>query len=151
MRRPPLAVVALLALFVAAGALVAAELAAGALDVGSLAVRDPCEPRPPYPGTGIDATVQRIVFDGVDGAACELGTTREELVLALAPSSGRPIEWDDATIERAVRAGLLRSIDDAERRGTLSALVATVLRELAERAPIWWLVDGGQALGSLLD
>lgn len=151
MRRSPLALAALMMAFVAVGALIGGELAAGALDVGRLAVRDPCEARPPYPGTGIDATVQRIVFDGLDGAACELGTTREALVLALAPSSSRSIEWDDATIERAVRAGLLRSIDDAERRGTVDGLVSVVLREIVERAPIQWLVDGGQALASLFD
>lgn len=151
MRRSRVAVAALVALFVAAGALIGAELAAGALDVGRLAVRDPCEPRPPYAGTGIDATVQRIVFDGLDGAACELGTTREALVLALAPRSGSSIPWDDRMIEDAVRAGLLRAIDDAERRGTLNALVSILLREVIERAPIQWLVDGGQAFASLFD
>lgn len=142
---------ALAAMFLGAAALVVLELRAGALDAGALAVRDPCAPRAPYPGEGLDAVLQRIVLDGLDGAACELGTTREELVLSLTPSSnGGARPWDDATIERALRAGLLEAIDDAEQRGSLNAIVATVLRQVVEHGPIQWLVDGGQAIAGLL-
>ncbi|MGH2636105.1 MAG: hypothetical protein ACRDHU_08175, partial [Actinomycetota bacterium] len=126
------------------------ELANGAADAGALAVRDPCVPRPAFPGQGLDATLQRIVLDGLDGAACELGTTREELVLSLSPGSPvEPIPWDDETIERAVRAGLIEAIDDAEQRGSLNGLVAFGLRQLVERGPIQWLIDGGQGLAGL--
>jgi hypothetical protein len=142
------ATAALLALALGAVALVGVELANGAADAGALAVADPCEPRPAYPGQGMDATVQRIVLDGLDGAACELGTTREELVLSLAPGEGAG-GWDDRTIEQAVRAGLLEAIDDAEQRGSLGAIVALALREIVERAPVGWLVDGAQGLGDL--
>ncbi len=143
---------ALLALLLAGAALVVAELANGAVDAGALAVRDPCEPRPSFPGQGLDATLQRIVLDGLDGAACELGGSREELVLSLEPSSTtRPIRWDDETIERAVRAGLVEAIDDAEQRGSLNAIVATILREVVERAPVQWLIDGGQGLAGFFD
>jgi hypothetical protein len=143
---------ALVALFVGAAALIALELANGAASAGALAVRDPCEPRRAFPGEGLDATLQRIVFDGLDGAACELGTTREELVLSLSPSSGvEPIPWDDETIERALRAGLLEAIDDAEERGSLNALVAVVLRQAVEHGPVQWLVDGGQGIAGLFD
>lgn len=151
MSRRWLASVALAGLFVGAATLVGIELARGAIDAGALAVADPCGERAPYPGQGLDATVQRVVLDGLDGAACELGTTREELVLSLAPGSGTaPIRWDHETIERALRAGLLGAIDDAEDRGSLNALVATLLRELVERAPVRWLIDGGQGLAGLL-
>jgi hypothetical protein len=147
-----IALAALVALFVGAVGLIALELANGAVNAGELAVRDPCEPRPPFPGEGLDATLQRIVFDGLDGAACELGTTREELVLSLAPSSDvEPIPWDDETIELAVRAGLLEAIDDAERRGSLNGFVAVVLRQVVERAPVQWLIDGGQGIAGLFD
>ncbi|MCI0634776.1 MAG: hypothetical protein L0206_12795 [Actinobacteria bacterium] len=143
---------ALLALLLAGAALVAVELADGAADAGELAVRDPCEPRPPFPGQGLDATLQRIVLDGLDGAACELGASREELVLSLEPlSTTQPIRWDDETIERALRAGLLEAIDDAELRGSLNAIVATILREVVERAPVQWLIDGGQGIAGLFD
>lgn len=147
---PRAAIAVLVALGLGAVALVGVELANGAADAGALAVADPCEPRPAFHGQGLDATVQRIVLDGLDGAACELGTTREELVLSLGPGSDGGT-WDDATIERAVRAGLLEAIDAAERRGSLGALVALALREIVERAPIAWLVDGAQGVGGLFD
>jgi hypothetical protein len=149
---PRIAIAALVALFVGAAGLIALELANGAANAGALAVRDPCEPRPSFPGEGLDATLQRIVFDGLDGAACELGTTREELVLSLAPSSGvEQLPWDDEAIELAIRAGLLESIDDAERRGSLNGFVAVVLRQVVERAPVQWLIDGGQGIAGLFD
>jgi hypothetical protein len=143
--------VALTALFVGAAALIGIELARGAVDAGALAVQDPCESRPGFPGEGLDSTLQRIVLDGLDGAACELETTREELVLSLSPSSGVEIPFDDETIEQAVRAGLLESISEAEDRGSLNALVAIVLRQIVERAPVQWLIDGGQGLAGLFD
>ncbi|HEU4355653.1 MAG TPA: hypothetical protein VFT27_08705 [Actinomycetota bacterium] len=139
----------LLALALGAVALIGLELANGAVDAGALTVRDPCQPRPPFPGQGLDATLQRIVLDGLDGAACELGTTREELVLSLGPGAGSGT-WDDATIEQAVRAGLLEAIDDAEQRGSLGAIAALALREIVERAPVGWLVDGAQGIAGLL-
>jgi hypothetical protein len=144
------AIATLVALLAAAAAFVVVELASGAVDAGALAARDPCEPRAPFPGQGFDATLQRIVLDGLDGAACELDATREELVLSLAPRPGaEPIRWDDETVERAVRAGLLEAIDDAEQRGSLNAIVAALLREVIERAPVQWLIDGGQGIADL--
>ena len=62
-----------------------------------------------------------------------------------------PIPWDDETIEDAVRAGLLASIADAEDRGSLNGIVATVMREIVERAPLQWLIDGGQEIAGLFD
>ena len=143
------AIAVLVTLFAGAVLLIALELANGAGDAGSLAIRDPCGARPAYPGQGLDAVLQRIVLDGLDGAACELGASREELVLSLSPRSGEHIRWDDETIERAVRAGLLGAIDDAEQRGSLNGIVAAVLRQLVQHAPVQWLIDGGQGLAGL--
>jgi hypothetical protein len=149
-KRSWLAIGALVVLLAGAGALIAVELSSGATSVGTDATRDPCEPRPPFPGDGVDATIQRIVLNGLDGAACELGVTREELVLSFESRSGvKPIPWDDETIEEAVRTGLLRSIDEAEERGSLGGLVATLVREIVERAPLQWLIDGGQEIAGL--
>lgn len=141
----------LVALFIGAAVLVGLEFANGAADAGALAVRDPCEPRAAFPGRGLDAVLQRLVLDGLDGAACELGATREELVLSLSPRSNADVRWDDATIERALRAGLLGAIDDAEQRGSLNGIVAALLRQLVERAPMQWLIDGGRGIAGLLD
>jgi hypothetical protein len=140
---------ALGALGLAAAVLIAIELANGALDYGEPAVADPCEPREAFPGEGFQASIQRIVLDGLDGAACELNTTREELVLSLDPELGRDVEWDRETLERAVRSGLLESIDDAEARDSIGGLQARIMREVVERAPIDWLIRGGSTLADL--
>ena len=140
---------ALGALGLAAAVLIAIELANGALDYGEPAVADPCEPREAFPGEGFQASIQRIVLDGLDGAACELNTTREELVLSLDPELGRDVEWDQETLERAVRSGLLESIDDAEARDSIGGLQAGIMREVVERAPIDWLIRGSSTLADL--
>jgi hypothetical protein len=143
---------ALVALLVGAGTLIAVELSQGAVDTGESEILAPCQEHPSHPGDGIDATIQRVVLDGLEGAACRLGTTREELVLSLEPQSGvRPIRWDDETIERAVRAGLLEAIDDAQQRDSVNNLIATVMRGIVERAPLQWLIDGGQQIAGLFD
>jgi hypothetical protein len=141
---------ALAALGVAAAVLIAVELANGALDYGDSTIAEPCEPREAFPGEGFEATLQRIVLDGLDGAACELNTTREELVLSIDPELGRDVEWDEETLERAVRSGLLEAIDDAEERGSIGGLEARLLRGVVERAPLDWLIQGGSSLADLL-
>jgi hypothetical protein len=140
---------ALGALGLAAAVLIGIELAKGALTYGESEVADPCEQREAFPGEGFEATLQRIVLDGLDGAACELNTTREELVLSVDPELGRDVEWDRATLERAVRAGLLESIDEAEARGGIGGLEARIMREVVERAPLDWLIQGGSSVADL--
>jgi hypothetical protein len=141
---------ALGALGVAAAVLIAIELANGALDYGESKVADPCVARAPFPGEGFEATIQRIVLDGLDGAACELNTTREELVLSIDPELGRDVEWGRETLERAVRAGLLEAIADAEARDSIGGLEARIMREVVERAPLDWLIEGGSSLADIL-
>jgi hypothetical protein len=141
---------ALAALLAAAAVLLAVELGMGAAGFGGSLSKDPCSAHSAYPGHGLDAAVQRVVIDGLYGAACELGTTREELVLSFSPSGARKIRWDPATIQRAVRAGLERSIAEAERRGTLPGPAASVLRFLVRHAPVRLLVEGSELLGTLL-
>jgi hypothetical protein len=142
--------VGLAALGVAALTLIVVELAQGARDYGELAVANPCTATVSVSGEGLDATAQQILLDGLNGAACELGTTREELVLSFEPELGGDIPWDRETIERAVRSGLLNSVDEAEDRGEIGGFSATVLRELIERAPLDLLIEGGGALADLL-
>jgi hypothetical protein len=141
----------LAALGVAAVTLLAIELAQGGASYGNLDLEDPCAERTVLPGEGFDATMQRIVLDGLDGAACELGTTREELVIAFDPDFGAVVEWDRETIEDAVRSGLLESIDDAWARDGIGDIEATILRQVVENAPIGWLVEGGAFLADLFD
>ncbi len=122
---------------------VAAELAAGARDVGEFTAEDPCTAPPdPYPGDGLDAAVQRIALSALNGAACELGTTRERLVLSIDPDSGYDdVTWDQETAEAALRVGARRAVDDADERDSIPGWVAAILRFAVDRAPIGWLVE----------
>jgi hypothetical protein len=138
----------LVALLLAGVILVAVELGMGAIDTGPT-VANPCKPRTPFPGSGIDAAIQRIVLNGLDGAACRLHTTREGLILSLR-SSGGSVHFDRHTTEVAVRAGLLRAVDEAERRGDIPGFVAPIARRIIRSTPIDKLVQGGFSLRDLL-
>jgi len=140
---------ALVALLASGAALVGVELGRGALDEPAPKLADACTPRDGRTG-GIDATIQRIVLDGLDGAACRLHATREELVLSLGDDTGVTRRWDEHTIEVALRAGLLRSVDEAEERGDVPGFLAPALRGLVERAPLDKLIRGGVSLSDLL-
>jgi hypothetical protein len=124
--------------------LVVLEFRAGASDFGKRTYVDPCNaPADPYPqGHGIDGTLQRISLSAIDGAACKLGVSREELVLSLDSRGpfGDKVHWTQATLEDALRAGLVQSISDADHRNTIPGFVATGLKFLAERAPIDWIL-----------
>jgi hypothetical protein len=144
---PALAILA--ALLAAVLALVAVEFGKGAAEEPGPKIANPCHGRPPRGGGGLDATVQRIVLDGLDGAACRLHTTREELVLSLAPETGVRRRWSDHTIEVALRAGMLRAVDEAERRGDIPGFAAPFVRRLVESAPLDKLVRGGISLSNL--
>jgi hypothetical protein len=141
----------LVALLVSGVALVAVELGKGALNEPSPKIADPCRPRSGGPNGGVDATIQRVVLDGLDGAACRLHTTREELVLALGGSGlGVSRHWDEHTIEVAVRAGLLRSVDEAVRRGDIPSFLAPLVRNAVKHVPLKSLVQGSVKLSDLL-
>ena len=143
------AVWVLVALLASGAVLVGVELARGALDQPSPKIANPCQPRAGRSG-GIDTTIQRIVLDGLDGAACRLHTTREELVLSIGGGSLAPRQWDEHTVEVALRSGLLRSVDAAEQRGDVPSFLAPALRGLVERAPLDKLLRGGFSLSDLL-
>lgn len=139
----------LVALLLSGAALFTVELAGGALNEPTPKIADPCQPRPGRTG-GIDATIQRVVLDGLDGAACRLHTTREELVLSFGGGAGAPRRWDEHTIEVALRAGMLRAVDEAVRRGDVPGFIAPVLRSFVEKAPLERLIRGGITLRDLL-
>ena len=140
---------ALVALLLAGVALVAVELGLGALNEPSPKIANPCQPRAGRTG-GIDTTIQRIVIDGLDGAACRLHTTREELVLSIGGGSAAPRHWDEHTIEVALRAGLLRSVDASVQRGDVPSFLAPALRGLVERLPLEKLIRGRISLKDLI-
>jgi MFS family permease len=124
--------------------LVAAEFRAGARTYGTRVYVAPCTaPADPFPqGRGIDGTLQRITLSALDGAACKLGTSREELVLSLDRKSpfGGKVKWTRATLDKALRAGLVRAIDDADKRNTIPGFVAAGMKFAAEHAPYDWIL-----------
>jgi hypothetical protein len=119
----------------------------GAWGFGEVKRVDPCTATTPSLGSGFDAALQRIVLDGLNGAACRLHTTREQLVEALGSKNGR---WSDEQIQAAVRVGLVGAIDKAEHRGEIPGIVASLLREVAKHAPIKFLIQNGSSLTGLL-
>ena len=142
-------------LLVLGGGLVVAEVAAGGGGLGRTAAVDPCAPRAEarQDVEGVDATLQRVALDGLDGAACELGVSREALVLSLAPEApGAPdIGWDRETIEQATRTGLVRAVDAAEDRGEIDGTTAVVLRETSRRLPVEQSISAVQGARDILD
>jgi hypothetical protein len=114
-RRPSILVPAVLA--AAAVALIAVELGMGAIGFGAARLADPCTSKPHLSEGGIfgsiDAAVQRFALSGLNGAACSLHTTREELVLSFTPALGtKKVRWSRSTIETALRSGMRRAAHD---------------------------------------
>ena len=73
-----------------------------------MAILDPCEGRD-LPGTGgIGGIVQDVALAGLDRAACEFGSSREELAIAL-------VDEDAATTYEAEHGVDPRSIEDLAR------------------------------------
>ena len=134
-------------LLAAAAVFLAVELGMGAWGFGEVKRVDPCTATTPSLGSGFDAALQRIVLDGLNGAACRLHTTREQLVDSLGSKNAR---WSEEQIQAAVRVGLVGAIDRAEHRGEIPGIVAPLLREVAKHAPIKFLIQNGSSLTGLL-
>ena len=122
-------------------ALVAFYLALGGASYAPAAVADPCAPREDRNAESFARVAEQIVLSALDGAACELGVSRETLAVALATSESRAefaAEYgvDEGELEAAVRAGMRRGIDDAEAAGALSPTIAAGLRAAAEQVPV---------------
>jgi hypothetical protein len=140
---------ALLALAVSI-ALIGAYLLAGGASYEPMAVADPCVQRPI---STLDARgpLEAIALSALDGAACELQVSREELALALADEESTQAFTaahgiDEQRLDDAVRAGLERAVDDAAGTGQIDGLEETVLRTTAENAPVGPLLDALRAL-----
>jgi hypothetical protein len=121
--------------------LVGAYLAAGGSSFEPEKVQDPCQPRPWSNPQSLSEIANQFTVSALDGAACQLGVTREALARALATPEGRERFKEkygitDAKLAKAVRAGLLRAVDDAEEAGALSPLLAVPLRETVQRIPL---------------
>ncbi len=122
-------------------ALVALYLAAGGRGYEPTPVADPCAPREWSSPEGAEETAQQFFLSALDGAACELGVSREALAAGLATEESR-VQFaaeqgiDAGEIEIAIRAGVVRAIDDAEDAAAIDPLVADGLRAFVVQLPL---------------
>jgi hypothetical protein len=123
-------------------ALVGIYLAAGGASYAPAKSRNPCEPRPWHETSGgLEGLAEEFTLSALDGAACQLGVSREQLARALATKEARErfskrFHIDDERLSKAIRAGLLRAIDDAEEHGRLNAIIAAPLRATVQNIPL---------------
>jgi len=141
---------------VAAIALVGIYLAAGGTSYVPAKTQDPCKHRPWRNPEGLDQIAEQFSLSALDGAACQLGVSRETLAQALATPEAREhftkrYGIDDAELAKAIRAGLLRAIGDAEDAGALNPLLAAPLRETVKSIPLDQAIELVQNARSLLD
>jgi len=131
--------------------LVVTSLALGGGSYEPKPVQDPCQPRPWRSPQDADQLAQQLTLSALDGAACELHVSRETLVLALGTADGRAKFASDPRLAAALRAGLIRAVDDAERAGAISGIVADVLRQAAQNLPSDQLVAAVMNAANFID
>ena len=136
--------------------LVLAYLAAGGASYAPAKPQDPCKHRPWRNPEGLQQIAEQFSLSALDGAACKLGVTREALVRALATEESREhflqrYGIDDAELARAIRAGLLRAINDAEEAGALSPFLAGPMRAAVRSVPLDQAIELIKNASSLLE
>jgi len=145
-------------LIVALGAVVAVlvpYLALGGASFEPTPVADPCVVREWRDPGGFQTVLEQVALSALDGAACELGVSREDLVLAVADEAALDafaIEngISRAEAERAVANGLDRALDDAEDADALPGFVASLARRAVESLPPWLVLDTLERLQGLI-
>ncbi|HKY26000.1 MAG TPA: hypothetical protein VJM07_12625 [Gaiella sp.] len=146
----------LVACVVVAVALAGSYVALGGTSYEPTPVADPCAPRPPRETSGTGERVELVLLAAADETACELGVSREGLVLALrsvdeleelAEQEGRSRD----ELEDALRAGLGRAVDEAEDEELIGDTTAGALSFAAERLPLGVLLAVLRGASSFLD
>jgi hypothetical protein len=149
-RALPLLVAAVLAC-----ALVGAYVALGGTSYEPSPVANPCAPRPAREVQSTGERIEVVLLAAADRTACRLGVSREELVLAL-----RSVDDLDALarkegksrddLEEALRAGLVRAVDQGKSQGLIGDTTASGLRFAAEHLPLGLLLSLLRGASSLL-
>ena len=131
---------------VVAVALVTTYVALGGTSYEPTPVANPCAPRPHRAPTGNDERIELVVLAAADAAACRLGVSREELVLALrsvdeldrlAAKEGKSRD----ELEQALRDGLVQAVTKAQDEELIGGTTAGALRFAAEHLPLGLLLD----------
>jgi hypothetical protein len=126
-------------------ALIVVYLALGGASYAPARVADPCATRDWRSPQGVQEVAEQIVLSGLDGAACELGVSREEMVLAFGSrgsleSFAHKHHVSTQHVDELMRAGLMRSIDDAEQAGALDPTIGDLLRGFVRRLRVAELI-----------
>jgi hypothetical protein len=130
----------------AAAALVVTYLALGGASYAPAKTADPCASREWRDPGDLGQVAEQIVLSALDGAACELRVSREQIVLAFESRASlerfaRAHGISNDELESLVRAGLLRAVDDAVQADALPASLASRLRDFVRRIPVTVLLD----------
>lgn len=130
----------LIGAIIASVLLVGAYLAAGG-PVGPDPAADPCDVRPWTAPGNLEEAAQQFALSAADGAACELGVSREELTRSIGEESSRnefmeEHGFSEKDLEDALRAGLNRAVDDAENADALDPLAAAGIRAAIRLMPM---------------
>jgi hypothetical protein len=127
----------LVASILASLALIVSYIFAGGLDFKPTPVADPCDSRVWSDPVGLEDTAQQLAFSTLDGAACDLGVSRETLTRALASDQATEEFLAENDISReqfdqAIRSGLERAVDDAESAQAIDPLLNRAQHALLE-------------------
>jgi hypothetical protein len=100
------------------------QLAAGGADFVPQRPADPCQDRGRTGTDDLEALAETVVLTGLDEAACDLGVSRERLLLAVPSKKDRTelaqqVHTDQRGIAGALKNGLRAGIDRLEKRGQL--------------------------------
>jgi hypothetical protein len=120
-------------------ALVGAYVGLGGGDYEPARPPDPCTAERGDGAGGVTGTLERVGLNALAGAACDLGVSRERLLLAV--SGERPIGVDDERREEAFRAGLREAVDEEERAGRLGGTQAFLVRAAIDALPVDAILD----------
>jgi hypothetical protein len=95
------------------------------------------------------------VLSAADAAACRLGVSREELVLALRSvddldALARKVGKSRDDLEEALRAGLGRAVDEGESQGLIGGTTASGVRFAADHLPLGLLLSVLRGASSLI-
>lgn len=145
----------LLVAIAAVAAVVVPYVALGGGSFEPAALADPCVTREWRDPGGLQAVLEQVALSTLDGAACELGVSREELVLALRDEESLDAfaaehEITRADAERALHDGVERAVAEAEEAGALPGFAASLITRAVEALPPWLILRGLESLRGLL-
>jgi len=145
----------LLVALAAVGAVLVPYLALGGASYEPTPVADPCATRDWRDPGGLQDVLEQVALSALDGAACELGVPREDLVLAIRSEESLDAFADEQGIsrtdaERVVENAVDRALADAEDADAISGFVAALVARALDAVPPWLLLDALEGLGGLL-